>query len=155
GSDDKLIFGIRAGNQGGTKIAHATSEYAYGELIAALRDDPDRALIATYPLSSPSAGSRVAAATTGVFPEVYKIDLRTGVKARVTTSPLHNARFLADRHGAVRFAFGQDYDQKEKVYYRAEGGEWELVVNEQSRTLAPMGFGRDGKVAYFTCDGAN
>ncbi|HSE11979.1 MAG TPA: S9 family peptidase [Rudaea sp.] len=160
GSDGNLIFGYRAGGREklATHIAHATGEFAYGELISALRDDPRHALIASYPLTGSSTGSRYALPGTGVFPEAYRIELRTGVKTRVATSPLRNARFLADPQGAVRFAFGADVDQKQKVYYRGRGGaDWELVFDQAAdgRAVSPRAFSQDGKSVYFDCDGDN
>jgi len=58
GSDERLIFGYRAGSPeiAASHIARATGEFAYGELISPLRDDASRALIASYPLIASTSG---------------------------------------------------------------------------------------------------
>lgn len=159
GRDEKLIFGYRAGAQAAaSRIAGATREFAYGELIAPLSGDPNFALIASYPLTGSGTGRWHAVAATDAFPEAYRIHLRTGVKVRVATSPLRNARFLADPSGAVRFAFGADVDQMQKVYYRVnDNAAWDLVFDQASdgRAVSPHAFSSDGKSVYFDCDGVN
>jgi dipeptidyl aminopeptidase/acylaminoacyl peptidase len=160
GSDERLIFGYRAGGQEITasRVARAPGEFAYGELISPLLDDSGYALIASYPLIAVTGGAWHAVPSPAAFPEAYRIHLRTGLKTRVATSPLRNARFLADPHGAVRFAFGADVDQMQKVYYRARNdAAWELVFDQaaEGRTVSPHAFSHDGKSVYFDCDGAN
>lgn len=158
GGDGKTIFGRTAGTQASTLIAHATSELAFGELIAPLHDDSGAALIASYPVNGPTLGPYRSASSLGVFPEAFRIDLRTGVKTRVATSPLRNAKFMADAHGSVRIAYGVDVDHQLKVYYRAtDGADWELVFdrNKQGVSFEPEAFGRDGKQIYLLCDGVN
>ena len=159
GREEKLIFGYRAGGQvASAHIAQAAREFAFGELIAPLRDNPSYALIASYPLTGSNLASRHAPSSTGAFPEAYRIELRTGVKFRVATSPLRNARFLADPHGSVRMAYGPDVDQQQKVYYRSgDNADWELVF-DQSRdgvAVTPDAFSHDGKWVYVNCDGAS
>lgn len=144
GGDDALLFGYRAGsNHGATHIAHAVSELAFGSLIAPLRDDPKHALIASYTVN-------------GAMPEAYKLDLFEGTKVRVATAPLRNARFLADHKGNIRFAYGVDNDQKQKVFYRAnDGADWQRVFDESvdSKRMEPLMFNRAGDSVYFDCDG--
>lgn len=147
GTDAVILFGYRAGMQGASHIAHATSEMAYGSLIAPLRDDPKHALIS----SDAANGSAI-----GVFSEAYRIDLHNGVKARVAIAPMHNASFLADHAGAVRFAYGEENDQKMKVYYRAgSDADWELVIDEAAKgeRAWPLMFNHDNKSVYFQCSG--
>jgi len=158
GSDERLIFGYRAGipERSATRLARATGEFAYGELISPLLDDSGYALIASYPLVASTSGTWHPVPSPAAFPEAYRIQLRTGVKTRVATSPLRNARFLADPRGAVRFAFGPDVDQMQKVYYRARNdAEWELVFDQAAngRAVTPHAFSHDGKSVYLDCDG--
>lgn len=147
GTSAQLLFGYRAG--GGPKathIAHAGPELAFGTLIAALREDPRHALIASYP----------AVGTNGVFAEAYKLDLADGMKTRVAIAPMRNARFLADQRGNIRFAYGTENDQKQKVFYRAaDGAEWERVFDENTdgRRVEPLMFNRAGDAVYFDCGG--
>ena len=157
GKDQRLIFGARAGIQGASHISHATSELAYGDLISPLRDTPNMALIASYPVNGPDLGSHRTGSAIGVYPEAYRIDVRNGSKTRVTTSPLRNAEFMADQRGAVRLAYGADLDQHQKVYYRAsDSADWELLFDQgrDGFALFPEAFSRDGKAIYLTCAGA-
>lgn len=150
GTDDKILFGYRAGHEDrghATHIQHATNERAGASLIAPLRNDPKHALIA----SSAFNGSHI-----GVFPEAWKLDLADGTKTRVATSPLRNAQFIADHNGNIRFAWGEDNDQKLKVYYRsADGGDWERVFDESAdgKRLVPLMFNRSSDAVYFDCGG--
>ena len=147
GSGAQLLFGLRAGgNYGATHIAHAGPERAFGTLIAPLRDDARHALIASYPEGG----------TTGPYPEAYKIDLYDGSKVRLATAPMHNARFLADHKGGIRFAYGIENDQKQKVFYRADdGADWVRVFEESSdgNRIEPLMFNRSGDAVYFECGG--
>jgi dipeptidyl aminopeptidase/acylaminoacyl peptidase len=147
GSGAQLLFGIRAGgNYGATHIAHAGPERAFGTLIAPLRDDPRHALIASY-----GDGG-----TTGAYAEAYKIDLNDGSKVRVATAPMHNARFLADHKGNIRFAYGIENDQKQRVFYRADdSAEWTRVFDEadDGKRVDPLMFNRAGDAVYFECGG--
>ncbi|HEU4663201.1 MAG TPA: S9 family peptidase [Dokdonella sp.] len=148
GTGDGVLFGYRAGNQGATHIAHATSRRAYATLVDPLREDPKHALIAAYSFNS----------TNGVFPTVEKIDLYTGATMPVTTSPMRDAGFITDHHGVVRFAFGTDVDQAKKVWYRAgEDAQWELLFDENKdhQRVRPLGFNRKEEKVYFECGGSH
>jgi acetyl esterase/lipase len=157
GSGAKLLFGYRAAeDHGATHIQHATSDLAFGSLLAVLRDDPNHALIRSYPLTGATVGNVRTSSSSGEFPEAYRLDLRDGTKARVALSPLRDALFLADHAGRVRFAFGQGVDQKAKVYYRTdEGAEWERVFDEDvdHKRVEPVMFNRAGDAVYFDCGG--
>jgi len=159
GTGAALLFGFRAGGASdeshtATLIKKQTADMASGELIAPLRDDPLHALIASYGWYGPGH----SAASLGVHPEVYRIDVRDGKKTLVTTAPLRDAEFLADHKGVVRFAFGVDTDQFRKVWYRdAQGGDWGLLRDEgkQRDQFVPLMFDRSDAAVYVACDSAN
>ena len=157
GSGAKLLFGYRAEeSHGATHIQHASSDVAFGSLIAPLRDDPDHALIRSYPLTGATLGGTRYASTSGEFPEAFKLDLRDGTKARVALAPMREAEFVADHAGKIRFAVGDDVLQKRKVYYRAnDDAEWELVFDESAgaKRVWPLLFNRAGDAVYFDCGG--
>ena len=158
GTGAALLFGFRAGGAAGeshtaTLIKKQTADMASGELIAPLHDDPLHALIASYGWYGPGH----SAASLGVHPEVFRIDVRDGKKTLVTTAPLRDAQFLADHKGGVRFAFGVDTDQFRKVWYRdAQGGDWGLLHDEgkQHDRFVPLMFDRSDMAVYVTCDSA-
>ena len=149
GSGDGIIYGYRMGNQGATHIGHGTSQRAYATLVDPLRDDPRHALIATHAWNG---------STIGVFPEVARIDLFTGVTSPVTTSPMRDASFLTDNHGVVRFAYAYAYDTArnnvEKVWYRAgDGKDWETILDESKdhQRAVPLAFDRKEAKVYMDC----
>ena len=156
GSDDKILFGIRAGeSHGATHIRHAESELAVGRLIAPL-DDGRHALIASYDINGADLGGLRTPSSLGVYPKAWSIDLYSGVKTLVAIAPLRNARFLADHAGQVRFAYGEDVDQMQKVYYRSgHGAEWQKVFDETGGgdRVSPLLFGRGDTTVYFDCGG--
>lgn len=154
GTGDGVLFGFRSGNQGASHIAHATSTFAYANLIDPLRDDPHHALIATYAWNGARIGGSHTSSSIGVFPEVARIDLYTGVTTPVTTAPMREADFLADNHGDVRFAYGVDASQASKVWYRSgEGKDWEQVFDENKdhRRISPLAFDRREAKVYMDC----
>ncbi|HSN01371.1 MAG TPA: S9 family peptidase [Rudaea sp.] len=157
GSDGKILFGFRAGeDHGATHIQHAESDFAIGTLIAPLNGDERHALIESYPLNDPGLTGPGGNNALGAYPKAYKIDLYSGVKTQEAVSPLRNARFLADHAGQVRFAYGEDVDQMQKVYFRSgNGAEWQKVFDEASggERVSPLMFGRGDKTVYFGCGG--
>jgi dipeptidyl aminopeptidase/acylaminoacyl peptidase len=158
GTGSGIIFGARMGVQGATHIKHGVSEFAYGELVDPLLDDPKEALIVSYPVNGARLGYMRTSSDTGVFPQVLRLDLVNGATTPVTTSPLRNARFLTDNDGVVRFAFGVDVDQAMKVWYRAgDGKPWEPVFDENKdhQHVRPMAFDRKQDTVYFSCGGTH
>jgi len=156
GSESKAIFGVRAG--GGTsptpKATHieppAVSERASGVFVAALRDDPTHALIASFNWIEHTLVS-------DVYPAAYRIDLRDGRKRPVANAPLHGATFVADHHGAIRFAYGaaSPGSALQKVYYRkGDDDAWEeLGGSAGEQRIVPIMFDRSGDSVYAECRG--
>jgi acetyl esterase/lipase len=158
GTGGAILFGARMGGQGATHIAHGVRRLAYGDLVDELPDNPRQALIASYAANGAASGFRRGTSSSGVFPEVFRIDLYNGTTYPVTTSPLRNAQFLTDNHSVVRFAYGVDVDQAMKVWYRAgDGKAWELVLDENVTHAphVPLAFNRNEDAVYFDCEGAH
>lgn len=145
GSENGVLFGFRVGGQGATHIAHATSRAAWATLVDPLRDDPRYALIAAHSFNS----------TNGVYASIERIDLRTGATTPVTMSPMRDADFLTDHAGVVRFAYGTDVDQVDRVWYRGgDGAKWEqLFDSKRDGRLVPLMFNRRQDKVYFACAG--
>jgi dipeptidyl aminopeptidase/acylaminoacyl peptidase len=155
GSDSNIIFGLRVSSNIVPKATHieppAVSERATGRFVSALQGDPDHAIIASYIWAEHATAN-------DVFPAAYKIDLRDGRKTPLATAPLRGATFVADHHGAIRFAYGDASpgSSLQKVYYRKDvGGTWELVVDETAKTASftPVMFDRTGTAVYADCPG--
>lgn len=69
----------------------------------------------------------------------------------VAELPFPATSILADHAGNVRFAWGSDDDDRQRVYYRArDDDEWELVNDERDSGVEwqPLLFARDGRSAW-------
>jgi dipeptidyl aminopeptidase/acylaminoacyl peptidase len=148
GGSPRMLYGYRAGGmQAGTHIRQVGPERGSASFLSRIDGDPDHVLIVVAPWS--------AAGSAGTLTEVYKLDVRNGNKVRVTGAPMREASFLADHHGHVRFAMGDDLDGNRVVYMRpADGGEWELLEQASHDRDWPIAFSADDQAVWFTCPGA-
>ena len=144
-----ILFGYRASDSEsgstGTRIEKKQNEFASAWMLDALPDDPKYSLIVVQPWSK-TPGADIKS-------EVRRIDLDSGKTRTVVTAPMTGAEFITDHKGVVRFAVGNEIDQKQKVYYReGDGKDWELVFSEtgSGKTLAyalPLLSGRSCSIA--------
>ncbi|HKZ11090.1 MAG TPA: alpha/beta fold hydrolase [Rhodanobacteraceae bacterium] len=148
GGSPTMLYGYRAGGmQAGSHIQKVTSENGTAEFLSRIDGDPDHILATiTNWDASGSAGALTA---------VYRMDVRNGNKVRVTGAPMREASFLADHHGNVRFAMGDDLSGKRVIYMRpAGGGDWELLGTASNDRDWPLAFSADEKTVWFECPGA-
>ena len=138
----ELLVGQRVttntGSGAGSKIQAKKVEQVWARLIDDLPAD-DRTVI----LQVGTFGAE--------FPRVEKMDVYTGRRLRVASSPVRSSSFLTDNAGVVRFAHGAEYDRAAKLYYRSgDGAEWRLVNDEAVTGLdrVPVGFSADNRIAY-------
>ena len=110
----------------------------------------------------PFNGPNHSLAFSGVNSEAYKIDLRTGVKQQIATSPIKSVefdtQFLTDHLGQLRFAVGMNVNQKHEAYYReANGATWQrlYVEGDGNAMFYPLLFNRSNDRVYARCAGAN
>lgn len=133
GSNPKLLYGYHAGTR------------AHADVIGTLRDDPKHILISVRPWET---------GVEGAFNDIYLLDVNDGSTRPVGKAPFRNADFIADNHGAVRFAEGYDSHAYPVVYYReGEGKPWTVLfqgTTEQGVPL-PLGFNRDDSKVYMSC----
>ena len=156
GTGAAILYGYRAGPKSNvaTLLKTAEPDYGYGFVVSALNNDADNALIGAIPYNGPGHSRSFD----GAFSEAYRINLNTGVKQLVATSPLRDADFLADHAGRIRFAFARDNDQNYKVFYRdAENGDWQSIYDEGKggEAMIPLMFNRTNDGVYMNCSGAN
>lgn len=147
GGSPTMLYGYRAGGmQAGSHIQQVTPERGSATFLSRIDGDTDHILVEVTPWD--------ASGSAGALTEVYKLDVRDGNKVRVTGAPMREADFLADHHGHVRFAFGDDLQGNRVIYMRsADGGDWQLLKQASADRDAPMFFSADDKVAWFTCPG--
>lgn len=138
GTRKQLMIGFRA-----------KREWVSADIVHPLYAQDNKVLIAKYHWN----GSK-----DGLYPVAAFMDVDNGTMTEIGTAPLRNARFVADNHGQVRFAYADGTDQKRRVYHRARNGaNFELIFDESKGdpVLMPLGFGRDDKIAYLDCPGAH
>ena len=147
GGSPTMLYGYRMnGMQTGSNIRRATAENGTAQFLARIDDDPDH-LLATVT-------SWDASGSAGALTAVYRMDVRNGLKQRVSGAPMREAEFLADHHGHVRFAMGDDLSGNRVIYARpAEGGDWELLEKPGTDRDWPLAFSADDKTAWFQCPG--
>jgi dipeptidyl aminopeptidase/acylaminoacyl peptidase len=148
GGGARMLYGYRAGGmQAGSHIQHVSPERGSASFLSRIDGDPDHVLIVVAPWS--------AAGSAGALTEVYKLDVRNGDKVRVTGAPMREASYLADHHGHVRFAMGDDLSGNHVIYTRApDGGDWALLQQASNDHDWPIAFSADDKTVWFTCPGS-
>jgi dipeptidyl aminopeptidase/acylaminoacyl peptidase len=141
GRGGQIIFGYRGGGfQTGSHIRKAERELAWGFVISALRNDPRHVLI--QQTSMREVGDRT--------PDIYKLDVYTGLRTRVTSSPLPEAGFLTDENGELRIAVGLDEKTKPKYFYFEEKTGWRELTSIRgfSARSHPIGFVASERAMY-------
>ena len=147
-----ILFGYRASDSEsgstGSHIEKKQNEFASAWMLDALPDDAKYSLIVVQPWGTTTG--------TDIKAEVRRIDLDSGKTRSVVSAPMSGAQFITDHKGVVRFATGNDIDQKQKVYYReGDGKDWELISSEtgSGNVFWPVMFNRADDGVYFTCGG--
>jgi dipeptidyl aminopeptidase/acylaminoacyl peptidase len=147
GGSPTMIYGYRMdATQAGTHVQHATPERGQAAFLSRIDGDPDHILVTITPWD--------AAGSAGALTEVDRIDVRDGIKQRITSAPMRQASFLADHHGHVRFAMGDDLQGNRVIYTRpAAGGDWQLLPQAGKEHDWPIAFSADDQAVWFTCPG--
>ena len=109
----------------GAPTIHASADLLYGarnlqygtaQFLSRIDGDPNHVLVTITEWSS--AGSA------GALSAVYRMDVRDGRTGRGISAPAREVDFLADHHGNVRFATGDDLSGNRVIYMRpAVGGD--------------------------------
>ena len=141
GSRAQMLVGYRVQNSGlGTNIRSGPKEErVFAWPVDLLPDDPRNVLVAI----SPFVGDP--------YTRVDRMDVYSGRRHTVATVPVTRAQFVTDHQGEVRFAVGSRGDNLSQLYYRVDrSADWELLNHEgtSGRVERPVGFSRDGTIAY-------
>ena len=140
GGRSQLLVGYRVrANSLGTRIRGKETEAVFADVIDVGRQDADHVLIRVMPFNEEPIS------------RVERMDVRTGKRTRLMRAPVRRAEFLTDPAGAVRFAWGAESDNAQKLYYRSASGDgWTLVNDQQAsgRVMLPLGLNEAGTVAY-------
>lgn len=136
----------------GTHIQTKKTEMIAAFLIDDLPDDDKNVLIMARPFSGDT------------FNRVEKMDVYSGKRVPVARSPVRNADYLADGKGVVRFAWGRDLQNANKLYYRPVAAsdwtkteDWKELNNEAAsdHVEIPLGFSSDDRYAYLLVEQAS
>lgn len=148
GGNGTMLYGYRhGGQQVGSHIQHVSAEVGWAEFLARIDGDPDHLLVTITSAEGTGSGGR--------WNTVYRMDVRNGNKSPAARAPMPEAEYLADHHGHVRFAFGDDLQGNRVIYLRpADGGDWELLKQASADRDLPVQFSVDDKLVWFTCPGA-
>ena len=117
----EILFGYQAGiQQTGTHVKQRESIDAPARLLATLPDEPDTVLIQSY-------GYGIK----GDYNAVYRMNVNTGMLAKVVNSPMRDGTFVLDAGHRVAFVYGEDREGFGQLFYRPSGAEeWKLVAKE-------------------------
>lgn len=90
----------------------------------------------------------------GCWNYVQKVDTEGGTKGpRVAEAPMVNADFMADDSGHVRFAYGWDDKDVQRLWAK-NGDAWTLLNDEATTAIeiVPIGISSDGKKGYLSSE---
>lgn len=136
----------------GTHIQTKKAEMIAAFLVDDLPGDDKNVLILARPFSGDT------------YNRVEKMDVYSGKRVPVARSPVRNADYLADGNGVVRFAWGSDLQNANKLYYRAADSsdwtkteDWKELNNEAAsdHVEVPLGFSSDNRYAYLQVEQAS
>ncbi|WP_323844828.1 alpha/beta hydrolase family protein [Microbulbifer magnicolonia] len=142
GSRGKNIFGWAAGErQTGSRIKKAESTYAHAILIDTLPGNDNEIMVSTYPWARDweSRG------------EVYRIDIYTGVRDRVTGLPQVGGRAFTDGNGNLLFANGTDRNDDYQLFRKDKVG-WSRIEDPMLQRGTPVGFDSQSGEVYLVLD---
>ncbi|MCL1147410.1 S9 family peptidase [Shewanella marinintestina] len=143
GSKPKYIFGYK-GSGGGTSsgnIKKSSSIQATSYMLDTLPEEEDDILVMAYPWTG----------TNHAITQVYKVDVYSGKRKKLTSSPVQNANFLVDHDQNVRLSFSQDEKQNDLLYYFDEDKNKWIDADSLRGDLTefrPLSFTKDDKSIY-------
>jgi dipeptidyl aminopeptidase/acylaminoacyl peptidase len=129
----------------GTHIQTKKTEMVAAFLVDDLPGDDRNILVTVSPFSGDT------------FNRVEKMDVYSGRRSPVARSPVTNADYLSDGKGVIRFAYGRDTNNDNRLFYRAKDAsdwtrtaDWKLLNDElaNGHVEIPLGFSADDRYAY-------
>jgi dipeptidyl aminopeptidase/acylaminoacyl peptidase len=84
------------------------------------------------------------------FPDVYRINLRTGGKMMTVLNPGNVGNWIADRAGVVRIGVAYEPDRTEVLYRDTVNDEWTSIHSSgpNDAVWIPIGFDADNRTLY-------
>ncbi len=148
-----LIYGVRLGADERTNanlIKRQEGSYATAEPIKTFKQDGKSILIAEYPWLHRADGYYD---NPDAKPTAFRVDVFSGRKEEVETTPLAGASVLVDRNDRVRFAIGRNEQSKLAVSWKPDpDSPWAMfeVPGFREESITPRVFGPDNQSVLFT-----
>ncbi len=97
----------------GTRLKTKDNEPVFATLVDDLPADDKNVIVSAQPFGE------------NTFTRAERMDVYSGVRAKLASVPVRGANFFTDNNGVVRLAVGQNNDNASKLYYRKdEKAEW-------------------------------
>ncbi|HDS1651637.1 prolyl oligopeptidase family serine peptidase [Stenotrophomonas maltophilia] len=146
GNRGELLVGYRVESKGpGTRIQPKKVEAVAAFLADDLPGDERNVLVTVWPFAEDP------------FTRVERMDVVSGRRVRMASSPVRRGEFTTDGQGEVRFVHGSGSDNVNKLYYRERSGDsWKMINDEavSTRIETAIGFSADGSLAYLQAEQA-
>lgn len=146
GSNLRAIFGytVRHGIQE-TRLKAPRATWAWGEVVDPLYDDPKHVLVSAISWDGPRRRQKSV---------LYRVNIHSGAKTRLTRAPESEARVLADNEGVPRFAVAPDVQANLRVWYREDDvSPWKVMGTtwkSHGFDPIPLAFSNDNTRVYVT-----
>ena len=142
GSKMKMIIGDVT--QRATRVSRSSVGRSYFEIVSMLlKDDEhydrDHILVNFYEKA---------------YPTLFKVNIYTGKKTKLSTSPAQRGDIVLDENKVVRAAYGENNNNQNVFFYRESAdSEWELhgVYEYGEGSIQPWTFTEDGKRLLVSC----
>ncbi|APX07562.1 S9 family peptidase [Vibrio owensii] len=117
---------------------------AYGDVLDILPEDDRHILVSALPFGEYSFNLEAPR-------EVYRVNVYTGRRSKITTAPIPFSRFLTDHDGEVRFVSGLNSNNKVELYYRVND-QWKssdkLAALKNFEEFYPISFAENQDSVY-------
>ena len=142
GSKKKMIIGDVT--QKATRVSRSSVGRSYFEVVSRLLEDDDyfdrdHILVNFYEKN---------------YPTLFKVNIYTGKKTKLSTSPAQRGDIVLDKDNIVRAAYGENNNNQNVFYYRdSADSEWELhgVYEYGKGLIQPLSFSEDGNNLIVLC----
>ena len=139
GSQKKMIIGSANVRRASRVVRNDVGRTAFS-VISRYKEDKDHILVGMYEKD---------------YPSLYKVNIHTGKKSKVATSPAMNGGITLDINNEFRLSVGENTKNQRTVYYRDSlDSEWELhgVYSMGQGEVIPFGFSPDNSFLYAYCN---
>jgi len=147
GGHAKYIAGYNIFQPGSSRLKKNYALKGTSHVLDPLPHDPDHLLISVHPWSQKVP-----------YTVAYKVNVYTGKRKKITSSPAKLARYLTDNQGHIRFSISSADFIKQDLYLRdIDSGKWEKLngYNGKLFNITPYAFDQSGNNVYATANKDN